>query len=1439
MKAIKLISTLLAVLMLISAFTVIVGAEDAEGPVYSTNTGNGNSLMKYDKETDTYAYKTGEYLDADGNVKVIQTADEKISLMDYRYGTDKFELYVDAYSGEVAIRSKSTGEILFTNPYNIGKSTATATDGSTKDEIMSQLVVHYTDVKADTSGTLYSYTWAAVRKQISVMNIKGGIRVEYTIGREESKSLLPRMIEATAMEEIFATIEANMEAAIAAGTIAESKVKDERHRLEQFKAYYSRYSLDDAINQEMHDKYCQDYPILEKFEQLAATDPTYEGFAIYVLDEANMGEQTIKKQEALIKEYCKEYTFQDMEEDHAYVEYEAETENYPLFKMALEYTVEDTGLVVRLPANGIRFNESLYRLDYIEILPYMGAGMNPNEGYTFFPDGSGTLFDFQEIAILGTRQLISGKVYGQDYAYHEPSGMYEEVIRYPVFGVYEKETLSRDVTDAEGNVKTETYTKDRGYVAIVEEGDSLVEIASSHGGVASEYNTIRLSVYPRPTDSYNIADAISVGSNTEWTVVSARKYTGSYKVRYVMLTDNDVAEAATAAGKTEERYYEPSYVGMAKAYRDYLAKDLGVLTRLKADDVSDDIPLYIEAFGALQTTEKFLSIPIDVMTPLTTFEDVQTMYNNLKDNDITNVNFIMKGFTKGGMTNPRVPYNLQWENAVKKEMDFEELTAYAKQEGFGLFPDFDFVFSSTNTLFDGLTLSKHAAKTIDNRYTSKREYSATKHTYVSYYELALSPAYFSHFYEKFIPKYEKYSPVGISVSTLGSYLNSDFDEDEPYNRADGQKYTEEAFEYIRTELADQGTEIMTSGGNAYSWKYVDHITDIALDSSRFSISSAAVPFLGIVLHGYIEIAGTPINMEGNLDYAFLKSIESGAAMKFILSYRNTEKLKEYETLSQYYSVNYDIWFNDGNGDLVTMYHKLNEVLADVQTSIIVGHEFIDGVRVPDDDELILDAEQEIKDAIEYEIALENVTSESERKAIYEARQLILKGSEILKNASNPLYDGSIITKINALKAIYDGNNGEFDKLLNEANEALEAYMAVQQFHAIYSDYQSTAVYTVENAIKAYDAYKEADSTAENYAELEKAWNDFAAILGAEYTAKLVAMLEAKKASEAAPTDETLKATYDAAVKALEETPAGITVDAVKAVAAMKALDEFKKACIEDYNSAADNEAKAAVLATFEAKVKEIYADLLDDGIVYEVTYGGKRIGGSRYYRDAMGTAYSEATAAVDAKLTDLYAATAEVLDAQELLNEVYSFEAIENAWKLLDSKKAFSDNERVKLEAMYTELKAYVENPINKVVYESMLGFDAKAEAVNAYTDYTELYKATDAAGVETNVGVIKDYEISGIKAATYLKGTEFSWTEKIVESVNAGITVERPQPNTKKYESDNNMIVYETFCDEEGKVKEFLLNFNDYRVVVELDGKIYTIEAYGYIVIRNDKANA
>ena len=1289
MKFKRIISTVLAVLMLISAFTLAMSAEDAtDGATQTTEkktdssrptidyfTGQSLKEVKNDKKEITYE-PTGEM--------VIYTAEDKLSYMDLRFEKDGYQLYVDEYSGEVATRCIATGEILFSNPYTIGNSSATAE--SIKPQLLSQLAVKYIDISTGDENTYYSYEWAAQRNQINVRNIKNGIRVEYTIGREEARMLVPRLIEKSAFENKIVNI-----MAAAVGDDVEGNFL-----LNKLKSYYS---LQDPAAQSS----------AKVVENMYKTFPITKKMAVYALD--NSTSQTeMATIEQYIKTYCPDYTYEELDEDHLLTEYESEDKNPPLFKMALEYTLDELGMTVRLPANGIRFNESLYQLYSIDILPYMGAGANSNtvgnfseynSGYTFFPDGSGALFDFEKITDLGSAFSASGKVYGQDYAYHTISGENRQVIRYPVFGVTETEDLTalenlvavtegkktKVVADTDALASERQY-KDRGYVAIVEEGDALMELKVDHAVRTNEYNTVRMTVYPRPQDTYNVADSISVGSNDTWTVVSARKYTGNYKIRYIMLTDPDVA----AANDVSE-YYDCTYVGMARAYREYL-EDMEILTRLDEESVGEDVPLYIEAFGALKTTERFLSIPMEVMTPLTTFEDVKTMYDDLAEEGIENINFVLKGFAKGGLTSRQTPYNLKWDGSVNDEMSFEELLSYAKDNDFGLYPDFDFAYVMGDGMFDGLSLKKHAVKTIDDRYTSKREYSATKQTYVSYFELAISPAYYNHFYTHFTEEYLEYEPMGISVSTLGSALNSDFDEDEPFNREDSKNYTINAFEHFEENY----DSIVTSGGNAYTWKYVDYITDIALDSSRYSKSSASVPFLGMVLHGYVEIAGTPINMEGNVDYAMLKAIESGASLKFILSYRNTNNLKNYEDLSRYYSIRYDIWFED----VVELYNEINDALAGVQTSVITDHRFVEGVRVPDSDELLADAATAVEKALENEAAYRDAVTQAEKDKYRTARQ-------------------------------------EIKRIVDSISKEISATNLNSGYNTAVSGY-GTAL------------------TAADFKDLVDYY------MGFETQTEIDAALAGKSLTE-------LKGEVDAAKAAYEATPDGEGL-----LEAYVALDRKYVKCsgglLADLTGDDLNTAKATLRELLITEVAD----------------------------------YTALTKAADT-LMDLIV---EMAREYSLVVGKYSDDV---------ANSTLTDAQKADIKASVDTFKADIAAFVTAGGFDITKTAETLVEEFNA--DFAEYFAVTQAALARV-IGEDKLFTEADFEALP----EEYAYEIEPEEAADTSIKYEKVEITT--YSSDDNKIVYEEY--ENGTA--FLLNFNNYKVKVTLNGEIYTLEAYGYIVL-------
>lgn len=936
MKKFRLLSAFLTVVMVagsLSAFSL--SAADAKSKT------DEPLVPGIDEETGvpTISYLTEKFA----------TPEDKLATMTKYLSKGNYELYVEPVSGEIAYVNVKTGQILFSNPWDIADDSTKASQ-SVKEELMSQIIIKYTD--NDSELDLLSFTEACQRGQINVKKIKNGVRVEYTMGREETRKLVPKQIEATRFRELILN------------NIPEGTAKS---KMDAF------YTLKDPNDENLTER---------GRTELIATFPICEQMAIYVFD-PYASDRELNLIEGYIKQYCPEYTYETLEEDHAMTQYEGTDKAPVLFRLSLEYTLDDDGnLDVRLPANGIRYDESSFQLTNIRPLPYFGAGSNDYEGYTFFPDGSGALVRFQDVT---TKPLIlSSKIYGEDYAYQKVSGQHKEVMRMPVYGVVETNVAVEKTTtetDEDGKKTTKTTireikTKDgevyekktNGFLAIVEEGDALASITTNSGGPLHKYNTVYTQFSPRPKDSYNLAESISVGQNATYTVVSKRKYAGSYRIKFIMLTDDELAKES---GLT--KYYEASYVGMAKAYREYLEAE-GKLTDLA--DVKDQIPLYIESFGCIDDVERILSIPVEVLKPLTTFDDLKEMYGKLEEAGITNVSFKLTGFANEGM-NDTSAYSVKFDKEVGGNKGFTSFVEYAESKGIGVFPDFDFANIGKFKLFDGVSMRKHLIKTMDNRYTTKRYYDSTLQSFERGYALAVSPSVYSYFYDHFTEAYSKLNPTGISVATLGTDLNSDFDKKDPYNREDNKSYTTDLLARIKEDYQN----VMIDGGNLYSIEYATDIINVSLDSSRFSGASEAVPFVGMVLHGSKNFAGTAINMAGDTQYELLKAIENGASLYFTLSAQNTQLLKEDVEFQEYYSVNFDIWYDS----VKNLYTELNDAIGNLQDKKIVGHEFLIGERVASAEEIAADKQAEA-DALAAEQEAEELAKEkAEKKAKLEAR----------------------------------------------------------------------------------------------------------------------------------------------------------------------------------------------------------------------------------------------------------------------------------------------------------------------------------------------------------------------------------------------------------------------------------------------------------------------
>jgi len=820
-------------------------------------------------------------------------------------------MYYNEATAEVAVYDQRTEQFWFTNPQNRAKF-ETLTRGAAKDALAAQVRITYYE-PGDVMRTMDSYNDSVAYGQFEMLPIDGGIRVEFKFGKEwEDKHFLPLIVEKELYEtEFFSKLSTNDQRTIS-GLYALVEVAEPGEG--EAATIAGKYLIRDVSGtlssrdaRVIHNVFL-DHVVSYKSNLSAPTDVKPEDVApflgkqFYMLKQRERDMLSWDKTAVIDITRSVDFTPYIIGAGYELFGLEAPKPNIITFKVPIEYRLDGENLVVNIDPAGIEYPDNVtndlgkkvtYLLTQVDLLPYFGAGDRGTDGYMFVPDGTGSIIYFDN----GKTHLnpYARRIYDQDHAVSVPSANVKTYINsFPVFGIKHE---------------------DRALFAIVEHGATICSLNGDISGRRISYNTLYPSfiIFERSVSSLQGDMPDIHNASAQWVVSGG----GSINVYQPKIYDQKIQVRYAFLDETKA-----DYVGMAHYYQDYLVSR-GVLKKIQPQT---QIPLMLEIIGAVQDRRPILGVPRDVVVPLTTFAQAKSFVSELHTQGITNLSVTYNGWMKNGVSH-YYPDKARLETKLGSAAEFMELNKLIVSSGGSFYPAVNFQHVKYDRLFDSFFSMSDASRSLVRTIAT----SVDPVTGLPFY--ILSPAKLDGLVDSYLASQQRYGLAGIHLTDLASRVYGDY-------RRNRVVLREEAAEIIARQLAkisqDYGLEIQSDGILAYALPYVSSIINLPLEHSGIDITDDAVPFVQIVLHGYVEYAGEPLNRVGDyLDYT-LKMVELGAYPYFQVFAAEPSVLK-----GSLYSDYYTGQFSKSADDIVRVYRELNSVLERVQDQRIVDHQKVE------------------------------------------------------------------------------------------------------------------------------------------------------------------------------------------------------------------------------------------------------------------------------------------------------------------------------------------------------------------------------------------------------------------------------------------------------------------------------------------------------------------
>lgn len=559
-------------------------------------------------------------------------------------------------------------------------------------------------------------------------------------------------------------------------------------------------------------------------------------------------------------------------------------------KIPVTYKLNDDHLSLHVDTSEIEEKNYDKIATELAFLTTFGAAQMDEEGYFVIPDGSGAIINFNNNK--AGYKIYQGKVYGEDLTPVDTTkSTVTRQVYLPMFGI------------VKGN---------SGMMVVADKGDTCATInAYVAGQKNTSFNACYFDFEIRTSDEYLMG-----GEANPLKVFEKRGIlVPEIEVRYYPVSNEDKSDV--------------DYVDIAGKYREYLKKEQGV-TKSEAVDTN---ALYVDFYGATLKTEPVLGIPVTMQHLTTSFKDAKSILEQLKGLGVENMVVQYNQWTAADIKE-KVADAAKPSSLLGGKKDFNALMDYADANDITIYPAVDnLTFKSGNGYF---TMTDTAIR-VSNAYSRQIEYDLAHGVENKFYDAMslLSPRKYAKMFESLS---KSYSSRGLDTICVGSATTAIYG-DYGKKSVSREMFKDNLRGYMENLQSSVGS-ILADGANAYTLKYVDHVSDVPLNSSKFDVFDQEIPFYQLVMSGLKPVSTTAVNGDAQIADLVLRAIASGTNLRFDFVAEKASELKDtrYDTL---YYADYTYWLEDAAG----CYKFANAVLSDLAGVEITEYNIISDTEI--------------------------------------------------------------------------------------------------------------------------------------------------------------------------------------------------------------------------------------------------------------------------------------------------------------------------------------------------------------------------------------------------------------------------------------------------------------------------------------------------------------